>query len=129
MTSRSWLNDHHYAFDLTWFWIRSFHAIKESGRIKLVHQSVHMLKGDLMRTLYSSVLSYWSPVSFQKRDPDGGSGGQVISEDNQAKIDEPQHESIIKCKDKCVLRSKILEKMSSTKSFFRLEWLLLFSKR
>jgi hypothetical protein len=63
-----------------------------------------------MRTLYSSVLSYWSPVSFQKRDPDGGSGGQVISEDNQAEINEPQHESIIKCKDKCVLRSKILEK-------------------
>ena len=55
-----------------------------------------------MRTLYSSVLSYWSPVSFQKRDPDGGSGGQVVNEDNQAEIDESQHESIIKCKDKCV---------------------------
>ena len=58
---------------------------------------------------HSSVLSFGVQIP-SNWDPDGGSGGQVVNEDNQAKINEPSHESIVKYKDKCVLGSKILEK-------------------
>jgi hypothetical protein len=117
MTRKSRLSDDHYALTLLSFGSGTFTQSRpESGWVKLVHQSVPMLKGDLPRTFHSSVLSIGVQIP-SNRDPDGGGGGQVREGDThnthtQTQTNKPANNNHMKFRQ----RRKIQYESRSTSS-------------